>query len=80
MGIIPKMAAALGWPVAYLIDEEKPYPPSLAEDRVEAILNGLDPGRIRLLEAMQDDDIARHLLGALDQYEAIARKISGQGK
>ncbi len=73
--VIPKFAKLMGWPIAYLMDENKPYPPEMDDDWREAVLDGLDEHRTRLMNAMADDQAVAYLVKALDQFEDLRESL-----
>lgn len=74
-GIVPKFAKALGWPVAYLEDPGKPYPPVMDDAWRESVLDGVDEPRRRIIDALADDDAVSYLVKALDQFEELRDRL-----
>ena len=73
--VVPKFAKALGWPLAYLLDDAQAYPPSLDGDWRMAILEGLDEPRRKLIAALADDGAVAYLTQALAMYEELRDKL-----
>jgi transcriptional regulator with XRE-family HTH domain len=74
-GTVAKVAAAFGWPVAYLADPAMPYEPTLDREEAARIVAGLSADALKVVNALGDPQAVAFLARCVDQYHDLRRTL-----
>ncbi len=75
-GTVAKIAAAFGWPTAYLADPDLPYEPTLDKEAAVKIVAGLSPDALKVVNALADPQAVAYLARCVEQYHDLRRTLA----
>ncbi len=74
-GTVAKIAAAFGWPTAYLADPDLPYEPTLDKEAAAKVVSGLSPDALKVVNALADPKAVAFLARCVDQFYELRRNL-----
>ncbi len=74
-GVVAKVAAALGWPSAYLSDPTMPYEPTLDRETAAKVVAGLSPEALKVVNALSDPRAVAYLARCVEQFYELRKTL-----
>lgn len=77
--VIARIARALHWPLPYMTDETRPYPPQHDDAWILDVLDMLDANARKVVSRLNDPAVALYLADQLDQWDRWRAAMEGRG-